>query len=223
MDIKTSFYIMLLTFTAGFYSCGCEEDIYGKYLELELPIDTYPARDTFKVGDTLWIEASFDKNVKTRNNQINHILLENFSFFTFFTISEISDTAEIFNLNFEIISITGKIDKLILPTAVSYPLEYVESENLYYFKGAIVLLEPGLYTSAFYTESLLYENFEHPAVYMCEGERRNKIEVYYVNKSTNLKAFENLFLSTNVAYLKELYTFEGYKDIGSHTFVVVEE
>jgi hypothetical protein len=200
--------------------CYCENDIYGGHLELEVPIDTYPAQDTFTVGDTLWIEADFIKYVKVRNNAVNSIYLDQFQFFTDFFISEISDTIEKFEIDIELIEITGTIEKLYLPTAIVYPMNYVEDENNYRFKAGIVLNEKGLFYAGFSTSNLLYEFYNHPAVFLCKSNRRYRVDVYYTNHSTSIDVYSSLFLTTGVDYLNELVDFERYSNTGTVAFYV---
>ena len=90
--------IKFLLFSAlAFYiiACECTEDKFGEALELNVPINTYPNKDTFNIGDTLWVEADFSKDIDVRNNA-NSIHLDSFNFFTEMAISEISDTTELF-------------------------------------------------------------------------------------------------------------------------------
>lgn len=175
--------------------------------------------DTFKLGDTLWIHASIDKNVVVRNSS-RHIYLENFTFFTKFLISEISDSFEITNLNFHTFELIGEIDNLTLPTGIVYPIHYFESNNKYEFYGGVVLETSGLFYTRFSTSSSIFEYYDHPAIYECDNNRRSNIRVYYSNQSTSLSNYENLFLTTKVDYLLELIDYQRYKDFGGHTFYV---
>ena len=219
MDFKHG--LILTAISILFASCGCREDDFGRHMELEVPINTYPSKDTFFVGDTLWIEAQIDKHVKVRD-AASTIYLEGFNFFTDFFISEISDTVERFPHDIETAALIGEIRYLPLPTAVAYPMSYVEGADRYEFKAGVILGEEGLFFAGFSTLSLIYEEYDHPAVYACDRKRRERIDVHYKNKSTSKKSYEKLFLSTGVGYLIELVNYERYSNGGAHTFVVKE-
>lgn len=71
-------FIVLLVFT----SCGlfeCENEVAGRY-QFELPVRISPALDTFHIGDTIYIESIFSKEVFERQTQKN-FPLEDFSFY----------------------------------------------------------------------------------------------------------------------------------------------
>ena len=205
-----------------FFGCDkCEGDEFGAYMKLILPINTTPSQDTFIVGDTLWIEANIDKYVEVKN-QSNRIYLEGFNFFTEFFISEISDTIENFTPAIEFVEDIGNIDQLPLPTATTYPLFFVEEDTSYMIKIGLVFMEEGRYNLGFITDPILFENYDHSAVYLCEDTKRYSIEIQYSNVSTNRSAFDNIFLATNVEYLKELVDYTGHQLGGGHTFIVKE-
>ena len=219
MDFKHG--LILTAISILFASCGCREDDFGRHLELEVPINTYPSKDTFFVGDTLWIEARIDKRVKVRD-AASTIYLEGFDFFTSFVISEISDTVERFPHDIETVALIGEIRYLPLPTAVGYPMSYEEGAGRYEFKAGVILREEGLFYGRFSTSSLPYEEYDHPAVYACDRKRRERIDVHYENSSTSEEAYERLFLNTKVDYLIQLLHYQRYKDLGAHVFVVKE-
>ena len=110
--------------------CKCEEDAYGDHLESIVPVQSYPAIDTFTVGDTIWFEINMDKTAELQNNP-HPILLENFDFLTDFFIIEISDTFENYNVNIDTIVVAGKMHKRGLSSAVVYPLKFDESADSY--------------------------------------------------------------------------------------------
>jgi DNA-binding transcriptional regulator/RsmH inhibitor MraZ len=81
MDIRNFFYFSLAIFiltTAS--SCACEEDEFGEVLHMEIPVDTGSERNIFRVGDTLWVEADFPKEVVVVGNN-SRIELPDYKFF----------------------------------------------------------------------------------------------------------------------------------------------
>jgi hypothetical protein len=215
MDTKfllvSLFIIGVLTLTG----CkNCESDEYGAELELIVPIETTPLSETIRVGDTLWITADFDKEVMLKDRPLS-IRLDDFNFFSEIGVSEITDTTENFSVDIETIEDVGQIGFLPLQTALTYPVFYQEREDSYHFRGGIVFNQEGLFFIRLNTQPLLYERYEHPAMYQCEDKRRRSVRISYANASTNVENYENLFLQTNVDYLLELMDYERYESIGS--------
>jgi len=223
MDTKNIFVILVVWIgISSFWGCGkCEGDEFGIRMKLIVPINTFPAQDTFFIGDTLWIEANIDKYVEVENHT-GKIFLEGFDFFTEMGISEISATVENFTPRIEFIEQLGQVEQLPLVTAVSYPLTFIEEDNTYNLKIGIVLLEQGRYYLSFSTQPLLYERYEHPAVYLCEDMRRESVKVIYTNSTTNLESYEDIFLETAVNYLFEFMDYPRYESVGAHSFIVKE-
>lgn len=217
MFTKTTLLILPIFFL---YACNeCEEDQYGEHLELAIPMRTYPDQDTFQVGDTLWIEVIADKYVQVYNtNEV--IRLDTFDFFLDFFISEISDTTENYNTDIDSVVLIGTMERLPLITAVVYPIQFEEDDLYYQFKAGIILKETGLFWLGLSTASFLFEYADHPALFTCEHDRRDRVDIYYHNSSTHKEVFDDLFLSTGVDYLIELVSYDEYRNVGSVTIVV---
>jgi hypothetical protein len=219
MDFKHGFVFAAISIL--FASCGCREDDFGRHLGIIIPMNTYPGQDTFFIGDTLWIEAEIDKNVRVRG-AVNTIYLEGFDFFSELAITEISDTVANYVPDIEVVEKVGQISLLPLATVVTFPIRYEEDEYLYRFRAALVFKEMGLYKLSFNTDSSLFERYSHPSMFTCKNRRRERVDVIYENSSTSMRAYEELFLKTRVDYLLRFTTFERYRDGGAHTFVVKE-
>ena len=95
-------FLGLLTLILLISSCGCKEDEFGEQMVSAVLVSTYPAQDTFQVGDTLWVECLFPKvfSVKDANGKI---VLEDFEFRTSLGFSEVSDTIEQFDSELEVL------------------------------------------------------------------------------------------------------------------------
>src|SRR5690606_28968668 len=83
--LRTGACLAIVSSLFSFFSCGKKKDCGGGLganqinLHFELPVKIYPAKDTFKVGDTMWIEQEFnDQLVNLNNNQTYKF--ENFNF-----------------------------------------------------------------------------------------------------------------------------------------------
>lgn len=215
--------ILMLCALYIFFSCGkCEEDRFGEKLELIVPINTMPGQDTFSVGDTLWIEANFSKEVEV-NSLSERIRLDDFNFFTEFVISEISDTLPDYLVHIDTFVKVGRLEYLPLSTLAVYPITYVEDSDGYKFMAGVIFKEKGLFLINFNTDIGLFEspNYEHPALYTCEGNRREQVIVRYRNQSTSMENYTSLFKKTKVEYLLQLVDFEEYKNQGCITVVVL--
>ena len=141
MDIKYAF--IFLIFVQIFQSCGeCKPDKYGEILELDIPITTFPSKDTFFIGDTLTIEANFSKEVELYNKS-GTIRLDSFKFFALFGISEISDTLEDYAVPIDTVVEAGKVGYLPLHGALAYPLEFDEDLDGYHLEFKIVIHASG--------------------------------------------------------------------------------
>jgi hypothetical protein len=89
----------LILFVSAF---GCKEDEFGEQMVIEVPVSTYPVKDTFRVGDTLWVDLLFTKAFSVKD-ATGKIVLEDFQFRTFLFFSEVSDTVERYNSEISVV------------------------------------------------------------------------------------------------------------------------
>ncbi|MEQ8706327.1 MAG: hypothetical protein RIC19_20515 [Phaeodactylibacter sp.] len=211
----------LLGFILFISSCGCKEDEFGEQMIIELPVSTYPNKDTFQLGDTLWVECLFPKVFSVKDAS-GEIVLEDFQFRTSLFFSEVSDTIEQYGNEVGVLERIGTVDFLPSFTAAEYPIGIVEDSLNYYFKAGFVLLEPGLYWFGFSTPEFLYEDYEHPAMYTCGRNRRSSVNFFHQNPATSEEGYQRLISETNVEYIPELTELEEYKGGGCLTFRVLE-
>ena len=201
---------------------GCIKDcmdLYGKTLRLEVPMTLYPLKDTFRFGDTLWIETNFSNNVLDRRSG-QTILLDSFTFFTKGALSEISDTSEqFFGPELEFIKEKGEVDVLPLNVGIALPIQYAYNGDNYSFKAGIVLPDStGLYWISFSSNREIIERYDHPALVTCDNNRRNDVLILYKNEASTQENYEQVFLNTKVDYLQELISYERYQDAGAFSF-----
>lgn len=216
MGIKFLF-IYLIAIAVG--SCTpCEDDPYGEEVIFVVPVTTSPSRDSIALGDTLWIYVYIDKEVKISSSD-NTIRLDSFNFLTELFVSEISGVEEDYYSPVDTIVKNGKLDYLPLPTALAYPISYEEHPDYYLFNAGIVLKEKGIYWIGMSTHILVLEAYEHPAMYICETNRRDDVRIHYSNSSTNQKNFESIFKQTQVSYLQNV-DYEDFASVGSVAVVV---
>lgn len=194
-------------------------DAYGEFLYLEVPIRTSPSQDTFRIGDTLWVEANISKDVAIKDRPLT-IYLDSFEFRTSLIVSEISGEEENFFPAMEVVEFVGSVEDLPLPTLFSYAIRYEATADSYHFKAALVFSEPGRYYVSFSTGSDLLLRYAHPAL-LCNGNRREEILIFYTNPSTTYSNYENILRASGVPYL-QTGSFERRQGIGAHAFIVTE-
>lgn len=114
------------------------------------------------------------------------------------------------------------MDYLPLNGAVTYPVEFEEDNDGYHLSFKIVIHSRGKFWLNISSSPILYEdpNYEHPALYSCENNRRDRVNLYFTNTSTTLDAYNQIFLTSNVDYLLRLMDFERYSKAGSIAIIV---
>lgn len=58
------------------------------------------------------------------------------------------------------------------------------------------------------------------ALYICENNRRDRIEVYFQNDNTSIENYNEIFLKTNVDYLLESVDFDSFQKGGGIGIIV---
>lgn len=138
-------------------SCGggkCEQRGFTE-LEFDLPVKITPSRDTFRIGDTIWIENSFDDMLVNQNSNKSY-RVQNFDFGTNLTITDLnSPPIAISYKNPIIITVEGTTTGTNIGT-VDYQTIYVDydyTQNRYRYKAAFILDRSGFYLIAFSSHS----------------------------------------------------------------------
>lgn len=216
MDIRLFWLSILL---ALFIACNpCEEDPYGEDLTFIARVSTYPISDSLKLGDTIWMSINIDKDVRVSNSNMT-IRLDSFNFFTELFISECSGFEENYYAPIDTNVRIGKLEYLPLPTALVYPILYEEHFDSYTFEAGIVPKEKGLYWIGFSSSLAVLENYNHPAMFICEKNRRDNVKVQYLNSSSNINNFNSMFKRNQVSYLQNM-DYEDFASVGSIAVLV---
>ncbi len=220
MDIRKISIAVIVSLIFIQASCECD-DPYPSPFILEVPINTITKSDTLHVGDTIWIEADFSKQVSFYNSN-QSIWLDSFSFFSQIGLNEISGETESKEFNLATFSTEGKISKI--SNNFAFPIEYIEYTNSYRFRGGLVIGTPGLFSIAIYTiQDLLWDNVtNHPALINCRGNNRIDSEIFYINEATTENNFNNVFRKSKVDYILDLVDYEEYSQAAGYAFVVEE-
>lgn len=200
--------------------CTCDSDEYGNELILVVPVETI-VQDTMHIGDTIWIKSNFSNIVEVQGHD-RGILLEHFDFFTEFGIGRIIDSMFVSYNLINSITIEGSISRLELATVVVYPITYHESDTGYSFHFGIVLDRIGVHAFQFASYNLSYEDYDHPATYLCNNTKREKIDVQYQNDLSNPDNYIWLYPMLSEKYLAPRNNnYENYHFYGTYGFVVI--
>ena len=217
-------YILLLTVLSIFLACDCEdEDPYGKRVAVEVPILSTPAQSSFTVGDTIWWSGDFSEQVKVENVE-PRMSLPDFDFFALFNLQLLPEGQLITESAIDVFALTGDVVFRNSNSASFYEIDMVEADERYKFEFGIVLRQPGIYLAGITTNGLLYDFYEHPAMYNydCIGGRREDFRIHYLNSSTNRSAYDSIFATEVSDALLAITPFERYAIVGSVSFVVTE-
>lgn len=205
MDIKRIALISLgIIFTCYFTACrkitGCVSERNSNEYIVELPVSLYPAKDTFDIGDTLWIEQEFPDHLKDLKNG----LTLDFSSFNYNGTLGISDLIDYQNyqIHQDVIQHTGQINGTgIGGGAIAF--EYVHENGVFKHKMAIVMKKRGLFNISIYRVGTSDVDFTRCQVeyldlrYITNNKAGNN---FYMNKSSkdpfylnmNKEKFDNL-------------------------------
>lgn len=107
----------------------CDElDEFGDQLYLEVPVTVYPDIDTFKVGDTIYIDARFTKDINIFNSD-HSIYLAGFDFLLEVAISEVVDSQELAVYDIKLFEEIGEIDTFLLHGITTFPIKFMETDS----------------------------------------------------------------------------------------------
>lgn len=147
--LRTGACLAIVSSLFSFISCGKKKDCSGGLgsnqinLRFELPVKIYPAKDTFKVGDTMWIEQEFnDQLVNLNNNQTYKF--ENFNFKASLSIHDLNVDG-IYSYQNPLIIVYVGTSKGESGTSMDFEYE----NNKYHFKAAFIPNRKGLYMMNF--------------------------------------------------------------------------
>ena len=200
-------------------ACECEPDEFGDELVLVVPITASLSDTVIAVGDTVFWQADFSKEVTVRGSTLP-VKLENYPFFTSFDLIELSDAEVLdFNRPVDVLELVGEVVTISQDQTV-YLLKFRETDDRYAIAFGIIFKEPGLYSAGF-SNVLQSEDIDHPVAYKCNDSRRTSLYNEYSNPATSRQVYEALYLSSPNRILQELTTYERYTATGSISFRVI--
>ncbi|MEM8585587.1 MAG: hypothetical protein AAGF87_15015, partial [Bacteroidota bacterium] len=221
--IKIELILFLFVNPFIFSSCidECESDEYGEEINLIIPCKLGEESDTLKLGDTLWIEFNFSKEVEVKNEN-NLVKLDSFQFFPELFLGEVSSSQIEYLNDPEFVELVGAIEILPLATVVVYPLIFTELDNSYQFRSGVILNRTGLFLAAINPCLVCLERYNHPSLIYCESKKRD-LEISFINEFSSQENLEMLTSQSSVESIQnEINRAEEFFQAAGTAFWVVE-
>ncbi len=195
-------------------SCGKKKDCGGGLgsnqinLHFQLPVKIYPLKDTFSVGDTIWIEQEFSDNLQnTQNNK--YYTLRNFDFKISYSFIDLNQIGSRTITNPKIVVYTGS-NTQENSTKVGFKYE----NNTYRYKAAFIAQQKGLFLLEF-GSTMSEAKGSNTGVTQCENEYYQI--TFYNNEQANCN-FE--FLKKSVDKFYQDRSSDLFNSAGSYAFYV---
>ncbi len=222
-----SLLLLFLILALGLYSScdACDEDQYGDVLILGVPIHTQAENNVIHVGDTVKVISEFSKTVEVVGYRPD-IYLEGFDFLLSMILADVSDSTTNFQFSANPTLVTGRLDTISSSNGITnaineYALTFAEDEEQYRFHVNLAFDRPGVYLFRFREYQEGFQYLDHPAVYKCEGEPRQFIEVFVRNPAGGAENYELQFLQkSRVELLTNYYDLDLYQENGMFTIEV---
>lgn len=206
----TSFLFLMMT-----ASCGNKKKCDGQpglsYI-FELPVKIFPAKDTFIVGDTIWIENSFSNNLfNIDNGKIYNV--DNYDFKTKMYIIDLSTNYSYSYINPKLIDVNG-ITENSTPVNIMHQtlnIRYAYKDNMYLYKTMFIVEKSGFYMFQFASDVYMKSvDFTE-----CPDE---EIRPRYATNNKGDNNYEWIRLSKDVYYNQ--YDKERFDNEGCYCFYV---
>jgi hypothetical protein len=117
----------------------------------EIPYSLTPAKDTFKVGDTLWIESTFSNQMYNQDNDKTYSVID-FNFKLFCNILDLKTNPVLPLQSYKILNPDGSLDNSSANNGGDIIMNYVTSNGNYFWKRGIVLSQQGLFAYGLSTD-----------------------------------------------------------------------
>ena len=118
----------------------------------------FPVKDSFKIGDTIWISCDFSNKLESNSGEV--IDFSNNPLFTDFLIGKIDTSPYIQNYqDFKIINKIGNLHFYALIGVAGYELNHVESSEKFQIKFGIIPSKVGLYNFTLTSSYNIDNNF----------------------------------------------------------------
>ena len=211
-------YIAIIGVLLNISSCGklgkCEGKSRMDY-EFVLPVTISPAKDTFRVGDTIWIENSFSNQLLNHRNGKTYEV-ENFNFETTMAIKDLNTVFPAVSYSKPlIITYEGKTTGNYIQSS-DYEALYIDydyKDGFYRYKAAFILDKAGFYLIDFFS----YMDGNKVDITSCANET---LYMEYVTNNRGDNNYEMIKYSKDHKFSK--LTIENYNKEGCYCFHVVQ-
>ncbi|MEM8585586.1 MAG: hypothetical protein AAGF87_15010 [Bacteroidota bacterium] len=183
LKIATYGIVLLAVINFGSGCNRCQDEDYGGWLNLEIPVEVGADQDTFFLGDTLWIKMDMSKDVFVQNAD-RTIRLDDFQFFLNFFLAEISTDQELYLSESTIVERVGRLENQAFQTSINYPMILEETPSSYRLEVGILLEHTGLFYAAISDCIRCLERYVHPALFYCSNRRRTQ-DYFFQNIHTS--------------------------------------
>ena len=165
--MKPLFFSILVCFLFYLSSCAPKGDC-PSYITYHLPARISPVRDTFQIGDTLFLSLEIPKSIKAEELS-DSTSFEDFDFqLEFYTVRH-DMYHELPFKTLDLTDVIGSSTPRTLSQSQDYQLHLVNDGAMYRYSAILVLKEKGTFESRLVS---LYDDRRNPAVY--EGKCSHK-------------------------------------------------
>ncbi len=209
--MKALFFSILVCFLFYLLSCAPKGDCPPN-ITYHLPAQISPDRDTFQVGDTLFLSLEFSKSLKAEELS-DPIIFEDFNFeLIFYTVRHDTFHGLTFN-TLDLTDIIGSSTARAFSESQSYDLHLMYDGTKYSYSAILVLKEKGTFESRLVS---FYDDRSYPAVY--EGKCSHRPTEFRCVMNTGNPVDNNVDL---IRPYDNLGNFERFfPERGSFAFVV---
>jgi len=185
--MKLLFFSILVFFLLYLPSCVPKGDCPPN-ITYHLPARISPVRDTFQVGDTLFLSLEFPRSIKAEELS-DSTIFEDFNFqLEFYTVRHDMYHAFTFN-TLDLTDVVGSSTARTFSESQNYDLHLVYDGAMYRYSAILVLKEKGTFESRLVSN---YDDRRNPAVY--EGPCSHKPTEFWCLMNTGDPVDNNIDL-----------------------------
>lgn len=206
--------LLVLALTTGCKkTTGCEGGLRAD-IRFEIPVNIYPAKDTFSIGDTIWIEQSFSDNLQDKNNTKNTYSINNIDLYSNLGITNLNTSFPAISYDDPyLITYTGQTTDNNVGS-VKYQVLYIGytyEANTYKYKAAFIVEKTGFYLIKFFS----YADGDDMNLTNCTNE---KVTIDYTTNREDNNNYNMLQYAVDDYYSS--WTIEEFNKNGGYCFHV---
>jgi hypothetical protein len=185
---------------------------------MEIPVDIGGERNLYQVGDTLWVQADFPKEVVVVGSS-SRIELTDYKFFSELFLAEISDSELRFYSSPNVLVEVGVVE---LNQLGGYDYVFENTGSGYAVRFGVILSQAGTFSSTSLTDGDAQSGLDQDEHYVCGDNRRTNVFIDRINRFSTMENFNEFNEWNRVGDGSFVQTYEGYQRAGKFTFRVVE-